>query len=127
MSGRLGKHRSTKPTPDFFHSGSRADLEVWKTELAPHYDTVLKMLGATENSQLTSAVHIIKDLVAAMAPNSQRYICVKSAFGAPLRLLNHIVVNDHAIRKSYPSRNEYLTFHPIVGPVATRNRGCVRK
>lgn len=39
------------PKPAFFQSGSWAGLADWKTELAPFYDTALKMLGASKNPQ----------------------------------------------------------------------------
>jgi cholesterol oxidase len=45
---------NTLPIPKsfFFRSGSWKDLLDWETELNPHYNTALKMLGATTNPRL---------------------------------------------------------------------------
>lgn len=40
------------PPKEFFHSGSWAGLADWERELAPHYQTVLAMLGAVPNPRL---------------------------------------------------------------------------
>jgi len=40
------------PQKEFFHSGSWAGLADWEQELAPHYQTVLTMLGAVPNPRL---------------------------------------------------------------------------
>lgn len=55
---------ATLPTPkdSFFSSGSWSGLTDWKKELAPHYDEALRMLGARENPDLTSADHLMQKL-----------------------------------------------------------------
>ena len=47
-------YANTLPRPKnrFYTTGTWADLADWKTELAPFYDTALKMLGAARNPQL---------------------------------------------------------------------------
>lgn len=40
------------PTAAFFKTGSWSNLLDWETELAPHYEEALKMLGATKNPKL---------------------------------------------------------------------------
>ncbi len=41
-----------KPKPGFYKNGSWAKLADWESELAPHYETALRMLGAVENPAL---------------------------------------------------------------------------
>src|SRR5580658_4348739 len=50
-------YANTLPVPkdDFFSAASWGHLADWKRELAPHYQTALRMLGATENPNLTYA------------------------------------------------------------------------
>lgn len=43
------------PTSAFYKSGSWADLADWETELKPHYQEALRMLGATKNPRLFDA------------------------------------------------------------------------
>lgn len=47
-------YANTLPTPKsaFFNSGSWADLNDWETDLKPHYDEALRMLGAVKNPKL---------------------------------------------------------------------------
>jgi cholesterol oxidase len=47
-------YANTLPTPKtaFFNSGSWKELNDWETELKPHYDTALQMLGAAKNPKL---------------------------------------------------------------------------
>ncbi len=47
-------YANTLPRPKnrFYTTGTWSDLADWKTELAPFYDTALKMLGAARNPQL---------------------------------------------------------------------------
>ncbi len=40
------------PKPAFFRSGNWKDLADWASELAPHYETALRMLGAAPTPQL---------------------------------------------------------------------------
>ncbi len=57
-------YANTLPTPKdaFFTAASWGRLADWKRELAPHYDTVLKMLGATENPNLTYADEVVREV-----------------------------------------------------------------
>jgi choline dehydrogenase-like flavoprotein len=50
-------YANTLPTPgaDFFQAPDWGQLADWEEELSPHYETALRMLGATENPQLTPA------------------------------------------------------------------------
>lgn len=51
-----------KPKSTFYNNGSWAKLENWETELAPHYETAWKMLGATTNPYLESADKLLQQL-----------------------------------------------------------------
>jgi len=57
-------YANTLPTPksEFFESGSWAGLADWETELAPHYATAKRMLGATPNPVTTKGDHIMKEI-----------------------------------------------------------------
>lgn len=48
---------ATLPTPkdSFFQTGTWSNLADWKSALAPHYETALKMLGAQPNPRLSKA------------------------------------------------------------------------
>src|SRR5512146_2936660 len=48
-------YANTLPVPkdDFFAAPSWGSLASWKSELAPHYETALRMLGATLNPTTT--------------------------------------------------------------------------
>jgi len=61
--GSLG-YACTLPTPSdaFFETGSWAGLADWKAELAPHYETALRMLGAAENPRLTRADELLREI-----------------------------------------------------------------
>ena len=50
-------YANTLPIPksNFFNSGSWAELNNWEEELSPHYQTALRMLGATKNPKLFTA------------------------------------------------------------------------
>ena len=50
------------PKPHFFESGSWAGLCDWQAELAPHYETALRMLGATRNPRMTRADDVIREV-----------------------------------------------------------------
>jgi cholesterol oxidase len=58
----------TLPTPkdDFFRSPSWSKLADWKRELMPHYDTALRMLGATVNQSDHAADRITREIAAEM-------------------------------------------------------------
>jgi len=55
---------ATLPTPkdSFFETGTWAKLGDWKSALAPHYETALKMLGARTNPRLSKADLALKEL-----------------------------------------------------------------
>jgi cholesterol oxidase len=50
------------PTDRFFASDSWAHLADWKRELAPHYATARKMLGAVPNPYVTRPDEVIREL-----------------------------------------------------------------
>lgn len=51
-----------KPKRPFYASQSWAHLADWESELAPHYDTALKMLGATRYPGETQSDKILKQI-----------------------------------------------------------------
>ena len=53
------------PKPDFFASDSWAHLASWEQELAPHYQTAQRMLGATTTPMLTKPDRILKKVAEA--------------------------------------------------------------
>lgn len=53
-----------KPKPGFYKNGSWANLADWESELAPHYETAWKMLGAVENPALGESDVAFKKLAA---------------------------------------------------------------
>ena len=57
-------YANTLPTPTkaFFQSGSWADLADWESELAPHYQTAKRMLGAAPNPLLTTGDNVLKEI-----------------------------------------------------------------
>jgi cholesterol oxidase len=57
-------YANTLPTPksEFFESGSWAGLADWETELAPHYATAKRMLGATQNPVVTKGDTVIEEI-----------------------------------------------------------------
>ncbi len=57
-------YANTLPVPqdDFFQNPSWASLADWKTELAPHYPEVRRMLGAAENPYTTPADEVIRQI-----------------------------------------------------------------
>jgi cholesterol oxidase len=65
--GSLG-YANTLPTPKdpFFRTGTWAGLRDWKAELAPHYETALRMLGAAENPRETAPDRMLKDIAREM-------------------------------------------------------------
>jgi cholesterol oxidase len=50
------------PKPDFFQADSWGHLADWQTELAPHYATAKRMLGATPNPHLTRIDQVFREL-----------------------------------------------------------------
>jgi len=57
-------YANTLPTPtdEFFNADSWSHLADWKEELAPHYETASKMLGATENPFQTYGDRILEEI-----------------------------------------------------------------
>ncbi|MBK9339000.1 MAG: GMC family oxidoreductase [Lewinellaceae bacterium] len=57
-------YANTLPVPKtaFFQSGSWKNLADWQTELAPHYDTARRMLGAAPNPHLFDNDHALQTL-----------------------------------------------------------------
>ena len=57
-------YANTLPIPKkaFFNSGSWNNLADWETALKPHYQTALKMLGASKNPQLFDGDKALKKL-----------------------------------------------------------------
>jgi cholesterol oxidase len=57
-------YANTLPTPKsaFFESGSWSSLTDWETELAPHYATAKRMLGATPNPVETQGDRVMKEI-----------------------------------------------------------------
>ncbi len=51
-----------KPKTPFYNNGSWAGLTDWKNELAPHYETAWKMLGATVNPVLAESDRAMQKL-----------------------------------------------------------------
>jgi len=59
---------NTLPVPKeaFFHQGSWAGLADWEEELAPHYATAKRMLGAVENPRMTAPDHALQAVAKAL-------------------------------------------------------------
>jgi len=57
-------YANTLPTPkdEFFRAGSWGHLADWERELAPHYETAKKMLGAATNPVETRGDRVIKEI-----------------------------------------------------------------
>jgi cholesterol oxidase len=57
-------YANTLPTPEdeFFEAPSWRHLAAWRRELSPHYDTALRMLGATENPHLGPADEALRGI-----------------------------------------------------------------
>lgn len=72
------------PPKEFFRSGSWAGLADWEQELAPHYKTVLTMLGATQNQRLEAGDRALEKL-AGEAGKADRFgpTTVAVFFGEP--------------------------------------------
>jgi len=57
-------YANTLPTPgdEFFSAASWVKLADWKAELAPHYATALKMLGANDNPRETASDRVMLEI-----------------------------------------------------------------
>lgn len=78
-------YANTLPIPkdDFFQSKSWGHLADWKTELAPHYDTVRRMLGATRNPLRTPPDEIFQQVGQEMGREDFQPATVAVYFGEP--------------------------------------------
>jgi cholesterol oxidase len=79
-------YANTLPVPKrpFFESGTWAGLRDWETELAPHYQTALRMLGAAPNPKLTYPDEVIREIGADMGrPEAFEMTNVAVHFGEP--------------------------------------------
>lgn len=78
-------YANTLPIPkdDFFQSKSWGHLADWKNELAPHYDTVRRMLGATRNPLRTPPDEIIQQVGQEMGREDFQPTTVAVYFGEP--------------------------------------------
>jgi cholesterol oxidase len=73
-----------KPKRPFFASKSWAHLADWETELSSHYDTALKMLGATRYPGETEADRILKQIAVDIGrPEHHHPTDVAVYFGKP--------------------------------------------
>lgn len=61
-------YANTLPVPkdEFFASGSWASLRDWRAELAPHYRTAKRMLGAAPNPRLSPGDEVLRDIAVEM-------------------------------------------------------------
>jgi cholesterol oxidase len=61
-------YANTLPTPTerFFEAKSWGHLANWQSELAPHYETAKRMLGATTNPVMTRGDEVIKEIAQEM-------------------------------------------------------------
>jgi cholesterol oxidase len=79
-------YANTLPVPKraFFQQPSWAHLADWERELAPHYDTVLRTLGAVPNPSFTPVDRIMKSVADEMGkPFEKTHVAVY--FGEPDR------------------------------------------
>ena len=79
-------YANTLPTPKaaFFDAPSWADLADWKNELAPHYETAKRMLGASTNPLQTPGDRVLREIA---AEDGREHLCrptdVAVYFGEP--------------------------------------------
>jgi cholesterol oxidase len=61
-------YANTLPTPtaNFFNANSWGHLARWQSELAPHYETARRMLGATENPRMTKGDRVLLEIAKEM-------------------------------------------------------------
>lgn len=79
-------YANTLPVPKrpFFESGTWAGLRDWEAELAPHYQTALRMLGAAPNPEMTYPDEVIREIGADMGrPGAFEMTNVAVHFGEP--------------------------------------------
>lgn len=72
------------PTDTFFKAPSWAKLADWKTELAPHYLTAKRMLGAATNPVETEGDRVLKQIAKDIGREEHHHACdVAVYFGKP--------------------------------------------
>jgi cholesterol oxidase len=100
-------YANTLPTPtrEFFESGSWAGLADWERDLAPHYETALRMLGASRNARLEPGDEALRAVARGMGR--------EDAFGP----------NRVAVFQGEPGRTVPDPYFGGEGPTRT---GCVR-
>ena len=79
-------YANTLPVPadEFFAAPSWSHLADWKRELAPHYDTARRMLGANANPKNTFADDVMKELASELGISDRlRRADVGVYFGEP--------------------------------------------
>ncbi len=79
-------YANTLPIPgdSFFRAPSWAHLADWKAELAPHYQTARRMLGAVENPNVTYPDQVIRELASDIGrADHVRPTTVAVYFGSP--------------------------------------------
>jgi len=79
-------YANTLPTPRdaFFEASSWGHLAEWKRELAPHYATAKRMLGATENPLMTRGDRVLEEIAHEIGrPEHFHPTEVAVYFGAP--------------------------------------------
>ncbi len=89
-----------KPKSPFFNHGSWVALADWEKELAPHYETAWKMLGATENTYFGESDLAFKELAKEIGQEDKfRPVKVAVYFGE-----NDVTVNDPYFSGKGPTR-----------------------
>jgi cholesterol oxidase len=79
-------YANTLPMPkaDFFRAASWAKLADWEQELAPHYATAKRMLGATTNPHMTRGDEVVKAIAHDMGRDEHFHLTdVGVFFGTP--------------------------------------------
>jgi len=71
------------PKDSIWDSGSWASLTPWKTEMPPHYETAIRMLGVTENRVFGPADHLLKQVADAAGVGGTYYRTKVGIFQAP--------------------------------------------
>jgi len=79
-------YANTLPVPKdaFFSAPSWGSLADWKRELAPHYGTALRMLGAAQNPRTTWPDEVLKSIAEERGtPDAHHSVNVAVYFGTP--------------------------------------------
>ncbi|HEX4949150.1 MAG TPA: GMC family oxidoreductase [Blastocatellia bacterium] len=79
-------YANTLPIPgdEFFAAASWAHLANWKDELAPHYQTARRMLGATTNPRFTYPDEVLREVARELGRESEFHASEVSVyFGEP--------------------------------------------